>query len=202
MKLDLSNKLTILRLFIALSILVLLGVNWSSFNVVWPMYLIGGKVVLRLNYLISFGLFLLEYLIYIIDIWSIRKKKNNNNEVNIFLDDLVSKVLIDSILVILAYNHDISLIIPIAIIISDIVIYNIKANSSGKINYNDNSITNKIKSVFMFLGISILLIENVPMEFFSIALDQLIIIIACCISIYISVDCYLSNKDIMFDKNM
>lgn len=197
MKMNLPNKLTMLRIFLSIVILILLGVNWSQLNISWPVYLLGGKVVLRLNYIISAVIFVIASLTDMLD-GKIARKKNLVTDFGKVMDAIADKVLVNGVLIVLAYNHDISLIIPLIIVSRDIIVDSIKMVSGSKGKVVAASIAGKVKTAFMMTGLTLVLLENLPMEFFGVALDQLLVIIATCLSIYSGIEYYMVNKDLLF----
>ena len=194
MKMNLPNKLTMLRLFLTVIILILIGVNWSQFNIVWPTYLLGGKVLLKLNYLIALGVFILASLTDCLD-GKLARKMNLVTDFGKVMDAIADKVLVNGILIILAYNHDISVIVPVIIVIRDIIVDSIKMVSGNNGKVVAASFAGKVKTATMMVGICFVLIGNVPMEFFGIAFDQLLILIATCLSIYSGIEYFINNKD-------
>ena len=196
---NLPNKLTMIRIFLTIGVVALIGINWSLLNVSWPIYLIGGKVVLRLNYLIAGGLFTIAALTDMLD-GNIARKRNLVTDFGKTLDAIADKVLVNATLIVLAYNRDIALFIPVIIVVRDVIVDSIKTVSSSKGKVIGASSAGKIKTVFMMCGIAICLFENLPMEFFGIALDQLLIIIATCLSIYSGIEYYLVNKELFSEK--
>ena len=200
MKMNLPNKLTMLRIILTFIILLLLGTNWSLFNISWPTYLLGGKVVLRLNYLVSAGVFALASLTDMLD-GKIARKKNIVTDFGKMMDSIADKVLVNTILVVLAYNHDISLVVPLIIITRDIIVDSIKMIAGNKGKVVAASMAGKIKTATMMIGLTLCLVENLPMEFFGVALDQLLIIIATCLSIYSGIEYYLVNKEYIMGKD-
>ena len=196
---NLPNKLTMFRIFITVVIVALIGVNWSLLHVTWPIYLIGGKVVIRLNYIVAGGLFVIAALTDMLD-GRIARKRNLVTDFGKTLDAIADKVLVNAVLVVLAYNRDISVVIPIIIVVRDVMVDSIKTISSSKGKVIGASSAGKIKTVFMMCGIAICLFENLPMEFFGIALDQLLILIATCLSIYSGIEYYLVNKELFNEK--
>ena len=197
MKMNLPNKLTMIRIILSIVILILLGVNWSQFNIAWPVYLLGGKVVLRLNYLISAVIFVIASLTDMLD-GKIARKNNLVTDFGKVMDAIADKVLVNGVLIVLAYNHDISLIIPLIIVSRDIIVDSIKMVSGSKGKVVAASIAGKVKTAFMMVGLTLVLLENLPMEFFGVALDQLLVIIATCLSIYSGIEYYMVNKDLLF----
>ena len=200
MKMNLPNKLTIFRIIMAIIILCLLGLPWQYFNINFPTYLFGGKVLIKLNYLISAILFVIASLTDMLDGYLARK----NNMVTDFgkvMDAIADKILVNGVLIILAYNHDISVIVPVIIVTRDIVVDSIKMVSGGKGKVIGASMAGKIKTACMMVGITLVLFSNIPLEFFGIALDQGLVLIATCLSIYSGIQYYLVNRE-MFLGNM
>lgn len=196
MKMNLPNKLTLLRIFLTIIILILVGFNWSQFGIVWPTYLMGGKVLLKLNYLIALGIFIIASLTDMLD-GKIARKKNLVTDFGKVMDAIADKILVNGVLIILAYNHDISVIVPVVIVIRDTIVDSIKMVSGNNGKVVAASIAGKIKTATMMVGICFVLAGNIPMEFFGIAFDQLLILIATCLSIYSGIEYFINNKDLV-----
>jgi CDP-diacylglycerol---glycerol-3-phosphate 3-phosphatidyltransferase len=198
-KKDLPNKLTFLRIILAIIILLLLGLPWQNFNVNWPIYLVGGKVILKLNYLVSAILFVIAALTDMFD-GKLARKYNAVTNYGKVMDAIADKVLVNGILIILAYNHDISVIVPVIIVIRDIVVDAIKMVSGNNGKVVAASMAGKIKTAFMMVGITFVLVGNIPFEFFNIAFDQGLILVATCLSIYSGIEYYLNNKELLMEN--
>ena len=199
MKKKLPNILTITRIFLSIIVLCLIGLPWYKFNITWPSYMFGGKVVVELNYLISAVIFAIACLTDMLDGYFARKW-DAVSDFGKCMDAIADKVLVNGVLIILAYNHNISLIIPVIIIIRDICVDAIKMVSASKAKVIGASIAGKIKTIFMMVGITLVLIGNIPFEFFNLAVDQGLILIATCLSIYSGIEYFLVNKDVFMGK--
>ena len=195
MKKKLPNILTISRIILSIIILCLIGLPWYKFNIVWPSYLIGGKVVLELNYIISAIIFAIAAITDFLDGY-LARKYNAVSNFGKLMDAIADKVLVNGILIILAYNHNIGLIIPVIIVIRDIFVDAIKMVSASNNKVIGASTAGKIKTIFMMVGIFFVLIGNLPFEFFNLDIDQGIILIATCLSIYSGIEYYLVNKEV------
>ena len=166
------NKVVVFKIIISLIIIMLVSLPWYKFNISWPSYMFGGKVLLELNYIIA----LVFLMIYIsINIFSKKSRLSN----------ITNTVLIDVLLISFAYNHNISVMIPIIVVFKDIYITNIRTNKT-KIN--------NISDILMYIGFAFVLIGNIPFELLNLAIDQGIIIIAACIGLYDGIDVLLSEK--------
>lgn len=199
MKMNLPNKLTIMRIVLSIIILCLLGLPWQYFNVNWPIYVLGGKVILKLNYLISALLFIIASLTDLFD-GKIARKYDLVTDFGKIMDAVADKILVNGILIILAYNHDISVIVPVIIVLRDTFVDAIKMFSGSKGNVVGSSIACKVKTTFMMIGITLVLLGNIPFEFFNIAVDQGIILIAVCLSIYSCIEYFLNHKELFEEK--
>ena len=191
---NLANKLTISRMILGIIIMLLLGLPWSDFNISWPTYLLGGKIVLRLNYLISAVLFIIASFTDLLD-GKIARKNNEVSDYGKVMDAIADKILVNGVLIILAYNHDIALIIPVIVVLRDTVVDAIKMLVGNKSSAVGASIYGKIKTIVMMCGITLVLLGNLPLEYFGIALDQGLIIIATILSIYSGLNYYFMYKD-------
>ena len=199
MKMNLPNKLTLLRIFLSIIILLLLGINWSQFNITWPTYILGGKVVLKLNYLISAVIFIIASITDFLD-GKIARKYNLVTDFGKVMDAIADKILVNGILIILAYNHDISIVVPVIVVLRDICVDAIKMVSGNKGKVVAASIAGKIKTATMMVGITLVLVGNIPMEFFNISLDQLLVLFATCMSVYSGIQYFINNKEFLFKE--
>lgn len=198
-KMNLPNKLTIMRIILSIIVLCLLGLPWHNLNVNWPTYLIGGKIVLKLNYLISAILFVIAALTDLFD-GKIARKYNMVTDFGKVMDAIADKILVNGVLIILAYNHDISVIVPVIIVLRDTIVDAIKMVSGNKGKVVAASLAGKIKTTCMMVGITLVLIGNIPFEFYNIALDQGLVLLAVCLSIYSGVEYYLVNKELFLQE--
>ena len=198
-KMNLPNKLTMMRIALAIIILCLLGLPWQYFNITWPTYILGGRVILKLNYLISALLFIIASLTDLFD-GKIARKYNMVTDFGKVMDAIADKVLVNGVLIILAYNHDISVIIPVIIVLRDTCVDAIKMVSGNNGKVVAASMAGKVKTACMMTGIALVLLGNIPFEFFNIAIDQGIILVAVCLSIYSGIEYYLNHKELFQDK--
>ena len=195
MKKKLPNILTISRIVLSIIVLCLIGLPWYKFNITWPSYMFGGKVVLELNYIIAAIIFAIACLTDMLDGY-LARKYDAVSDFGKCMDAIADKVLVYGVLIILAYNHNIALIVPVIIVIRDTFVDAIKMISASKKKVIGASMAGKVKTVFMMIGIISVLIGNLPFEFFNLAVDQGIVLIATCLSVYSGIEYYLANKEV------
>lgn len=199
MKLNLPNKLTLLRIILSIIILILLGIPSYLFGFNYPTYVLGGKVVLQLNYIIAGILFIIASLTDMLD-GKIARKYNMVTDFGKVMDAIADKVLVNGLLIVLAYNRNISLIVPVIIVLRDIAVDSIKMVSGNKGKVVAASIAGKIKTACMMVGLTLILFSNIPFEFFGIDVANGLVLLATCLSIYSGIEYYLVNKDVFTNE--
>ena len=110
------------------------------------------------------------------------------------LDAIADKVLVNSVLIILASSGFISPIIPVVIIVRDSIVNSIKMVAGSKGNVVAAIYSGKIKTACLMVGIVLTLFYNLPFELFNIKVSDALLIIACVFSIISAVQYYKMNK--------
>ena len=115
------------------------------------------------------------------------------------LDAIADKVLVNSVLIILASSGFISPIIPVVIIVRDSIVNSIKmvAGSKGEVVAAIKS--GKIKTACLMTGIVLTLFYNLPFELFNIRVSDALLIVACVLSIISAIQYYEMNKKYIFE---
>jgi CDP-diacylglycerol--glycerol-3-phosphate 3-phosphatidyltransferase len=196
-KMNIANKLTFARVILAFLILLLIGLPWHNFGVEWPSYVLVGRITLRLNYLIGGVLFILASLTDMLDGKAARKLGLVSDFGKVF-DAIADKILVNGLLIVLAYNRDIALIVPVVIITRDIIVDAIKMLSGNKGKVVAASMAGKVKTACMMSGLCLLFFGGLPFSLLGIAVDQGLILFATCMSVYSGIQYFLVNKDVAF----
>ncbi len=198
-KMNLPNKITVVRIALAVIILILLVFPWYQLNISFPVYSVMGVQNIDLKYLISGVLFLIASVTDFLDGY-IARSKNLVTDFGKVMDAIADKVLVNGLLVILAYNDFISVIVPVIIITRDIVVDSIKMASGNKGRVVAASWPGKIKTICMMIGLTLTLFYNLPFAFFGIRIDQLFVFAATILSIVSACQYYVANKDFIFNE--
>lgn len=198
-KMNLPNKITVVRIALAVIILILLVFPWYQLNISFPVYSVMGVQNIDLKYLISGVLFLIASVTDFLDGY-IARSKNLVTDFGKVMDAIADKVLVNGLLVILAYNDFISVIVPVIIITRDIVVDSIKMASGNKGRVVAASWPGKIKTICMMIGLTLTLFYNLPFAFFGIRIDQLFVFAATILSIVSGCQYYVANKDFIFSE--
>ncbi|MBE6138896.1 MAG: CDP-diacylglycerol--glycerol-3-phosphate 3-phosphatidyltransferase [Firmicutes bacterium] len=199
---NLPNKLTIARIVMAvLIIIILLGGDYtvSLFGFEIPKLFINETIVVDLKYIISGFLFIIASLTDFLDGY-IARKYNLITDFGKLIDAIADKILVNSVLIILAAQGFIHPIIPVVIIIRDSVVNSIKmlAASNGKVVAAIKS--GKIKTACLMVGIVLTLFYNLPFELWNISVAKVLLFIATILSITSGVQYFALNKHLIKDK--
>ena len=199
---NLPNKLTLSRVVMAvLIIIILLGGDYIAafcgFEI--PKLFINETIVVDLKYIISGFLFILASLTDFLDGY-IARKYNLVTDFGKLVDAIADKVLVNSVLIILAAQGFIHPIIPVVVIIRDSVVNSIKmlAASKGKVVAAIKS--GKIKTACLMVGIVLTLFYNLPFELWNISVGKVLLFIATILSITSGVQYFTLNKHLIKDK--
>ena len=195
---NLPNKITIGRIILSVLILIMLLVPWYSLGFEWPEYLIG-NVTVNIKYVIVGVLFLIASLSDFLDGYLARK----NNMVTDFgkvADAIADKILVNGLLIILAYERIISVIIPVVIITRDIVVDSCKMISGNKGEVVAASILGKLKTICMMCGVTLILFYNLPFELISFPLADIFLIVATLLSVISGCQYYYNSREFLFPK--
>lgn len=191
---NLPNKLTIGRIVTAIIILVMLIIPWDSLGIFFPEYLVAGKIPVNLKYIIAGILFVLAALTDFLD-GHLARSRNLVTDFGKVMDAIADKVLVNGLLIILAYDGFISIAIPVIIITRDIFVDSFKMASGKKGKVVAASFTGKAKTMCMMIGMALTMFYNLPFELIGINVGYALIIIATILSIISACQYYYNTKD-------
>ena len=189
---NLPNKLTVTRMILVpVNIAVYLmefGKNFSILGFKLPLYQI---VVL--------AIFSIASLTDLLD-GKIARKYGLVTTFGKFMDPIADKLLVNSVIILLAWSGKIHVLVPIIMISRDIVVDAVRfiAASNNKVVAASN--LGKAKTVTQMIGIILVLLNNFPFALINIPMDQIVIIVATIISFVSGYDYLMKNKDFIFES--
>ncbi len=199
--LNLPNKITLTRIALSVIIIIILvlpldmiGIDSSKLK-----FFINEKLVVDLKYIIAGGLFVIASLTDFVDGY-LARSRNQVTDFGKMIDAIADKVLVNSVLILLAASGDIHPIIPVVIIVRDSVVNSIKmiAGNKGKVVAAIKS--GKWKTACLMTGIALTLFYNMPFEFWNIRVSDFLLFVATILSIYSGIQYYLLNRDLIFEE--
>lgn len=196
---NLANKITISRIVISLIVLLMMCVPYYELNINWPTYLVAGKVVVSLKYIICAVLFIIASLTDMLD-GHIARKYDMVTDFGKVMDAIADKILVNGLLIVLAIDGFIPVIIPVIIITRDTFVDSIKMVAGKKGGAVGASILGKVKTICMMSGISLMLLYNLPFELIDLKLADALIILATFLSIVSGWQYYSNNKDVIKEE--
>lgn len=196
---NLPNRITLSRIILSVIIIGFLIFPFESTGVTLPKIFVNESIVIDIKYLIAGVLFIIASLTDFIDGY-VARKYQMVTDLGKMLDAIADKILVNSILIILATTGFIHPIIPVIIVSRDTIVDIIKmiAGSKGKVVSAIK--TGKIKTIFMMVGVSLTLFYNMPFELWNIRISDILLIIACVLSIVSAVEYYSLNKKLILSE--
>ena len=179
--------------------MVLLIIPWYSLGIDFPSYTINGKIIIDLKYIIAGVLFILAAVTDFFD-GRIARKNNLVTDFGKVMDAIADKILVNGLLIILAYNGFISIAIPVIIITRDTFVDAFKMASGNKGKVIAASFLGKAKTMTMMIGIALTLFYNLPFELIGINIAYALVLIATLLSVISGVEYYFNTKDTFKDK--
>ncbi len=186
-----ANKLTMTRIVLAFLILIILMLPFRDLGVSVPTFLVMGRVLVDVRYLVAGFLFVIASVTDYLDGLYARKEKATS-DFGATLDAIADKILVNGVLVLLAYNGFISVFIPVVIVTRDIAMDALRTLSAKQGMIIKANKLGKLKTVFMLIGISLMLFYNLPFEVWGIYVADIFIDIATVLSV-VSLVVYFYN---------
>ena len=197
-KMNLPNKITILRIIMAIIIIIIMVLPFDMLGIRLPKFFVNEKLVVDIKYIISGVLFILASITDFID-GKLARSHNMVTDFGKLIDAIADKILVNSVLILLAASGDIHPIIPVIVIVRDSVVNSIKmiAASKGKVVAAIKS--GKIKTACLMTGIALTLFYNMPFEFINLRVADFLLFVATVLSLYSGIQYYILNKDLLFE---
>lgn len=197
MKMNLPNKLTILRIIMSLIIIVILLFPFDMAGLNFPKLFINTNLVVDIKYIIAGVLFILASVTDFLDGY-IARKYNMITDFGKLMDAIADKILVNSVLIILASSGFIHPIIAVIVILRDTIVNSIKmcAASKGKVVAAIGS--GKLKTATLMVGITLTLFYNLPFELLNFKVSDFLLILAAVLSLVSGVQYFVQNKHLLF----
>ena len=195
---NLPNKITVGRMIISVAVLILLLLPWSQLGINFPVYTINGNIIVSLKILIAGGLFVIGSVTDFLD-GHIARGRGIVTDFGKVMDAIADKILVNGVLVILAYEGMISIIIPVVIITRDTIVDSCKMISGNKGKVVAASIMGKLKTICMMVGLSLTMFYNLPFEMFGIPVARVLLIIATILSVVSGIQYFNNSKELFMN---
>ena len=190
---NLPNRITMARIFLSILIIAILLFPFDAVGITTLKLFINESIVVDVKYLIVGGLFIVASITDFVDGY-IARKYSMVTDLGKMLDAIADKVLVNSVLIILATSGFIHPLIPVIIVCRDTFVNTIKmiAGNKGKVVAAIKS--GKLKTICMMIGISLTLFYNLPFELWNLRISDVFLYVACTLSVVSAVQYYNLNK--------
>lgn len=194
---NLPNKITVARIITSIIILVLLLFPWSSVGVNFPTYTISGNIVVNLKIIIAGILFVIASTTDFLDGY-LARSRNLVTDFGKVMDAIADKILVNGVLIILAYEGMISILVPVIIITRDTIVDSCKMISGNKGKVVAASYAGKAKTICMMVGLSLTMFYNLPFEMWGVPVANVIVILATILSVVSGCQYFINSKELFF----
>lgn len=192
-----SKYLNIIHIVLALVSLLILMIPWYQLGIDFPSFVAGGKIVIDSKYLVVGFLYIILFLIKFLE-QKLSSKKDS--KIMISLKQASDKILLNGLLIILAYNGFLSIAIPIIVLMKDSIVDSMKKLSADNGKMMEKGPLGIMEKVTMNLGIILLLFYNLPFELWNIFLADALIMIAVVLGVLNSCIYYFRAKNVLLTK--
>ena len=196
---NLTNKITMVRIFLAVILLVLLIFPFNLCGIEFPTYQVFGSITISLQYIIAGVIFLVAAMSDFVD-GNLARKHNLVTDFGKVMDAIADKVLVNGVLIVLACNGLINVAIPVIIITRDIFVDSIKMVAGSKGKAVGASILGKLKTICMMTGLTLVFFYNLPFELLNIDVANGLLYVATVLSIISGIQYYQVNKEYFKEK--
>ena len=178
----LPNRISFLRIIIALLIIIILLFPFDSAGINTLKVFVNESIVVDIKYIIVGVLFVIASLTDFFDGYFARKY-NCCTDFGKMIDAIADKILIDSVLVLLATIGFIHPVIAIVVILRDVAVDSIKRYCASCGIVIGSIKLAKVKTILFMISISMILFYNLPFELFNLKIADILLVVATLISI-------------------
>ena len=194
-----ANKITMSRIIMSIIIIAILLFPFHEIGVDFPTYLIRGKIVIDLKYIIIGLLFIIASLTDYFDGY-VARKYNIVTDFGKMIDAISDKLLTNSVLIILACEGKVSTTVAVVIIMRDIVVDSIKMVIGNKGHAVGAIYLAKVKTTLLMVGITLTLFYNLPFELIPLRVSDFLLAVAAILSVITGIKYYMMAKPYLTER--
>jgi CDP-diacylglycerol--glycerol-3-phosphate 3-phosphatidyltransferase len=178
----LPNRISFSRIVIALLIVVILLFPFDSAGIDTLKIFVNESIVVDIKYIIVGILFVVASLTDFFDGYFARKN-NCCTDFGKMIDAIADKILIDSVLVLLATIGFIHPVIAVVVMIRDVAVDSIKRYAASRGLVIGSIKLAKVKTILFMVSISMTLFYNLPFELFNLKIADILLVVATIMSV-------------------
>lgn len=192
------NKLTIFRISLVPLIVLVSVFPYAHLDIMMPTYLFNG-VFLPLKNIIVLALFVIASITDFFDGYLARK----NNQITTFgkfLDPIADKILVNTLFIILASMKVVPVVAVLLMIWRDTIVDGVRMMAASKGEVISAGILGKIKTVAQMITIIVVLLNNIPFEFYRLPVSDFLIWFSTLTSLFSGYAYVFAAKDIILES--
>lgn len=195
---NLPTKLTVFRILLTFVIILLLIFPFYSVGINFFQFTVNG-IIIKSQYVIAGILFIIASLTDFIDGY-LARKNNQVTDLGKMLDAIADKILVDSVLIILACHGFINILVPVVIVLRDIFVDAIKMQAASKGVVVAAIKSGKLKTASLMIGTVLAFFYNMPFELWGIDVADFLLLFGAVMSIVSGIQYYRMNKNLFFEQ--
>ena len=194
---NLPTKLTVSRIILTIIIIFLLIFPFHSVGIQWLTFKVD-SVLISLQYVVAGILFIIASLTDFLD-GNLARKNNQVTDLGKMLDAIADKVLVNTVLIILAYKGMIPIVVPVVTVFRDTFVDAIKMQAAKKGKVVAAIKSGKLKTATLMVGTTLAFFYNLPFELWSLDISDILLIIATVLSLISGIQYYIQNKELLHE---
>lgn len=197
---NVPNRITVCRIILSVFLLILMLLPLNKFGIVFPQLAVNnGNIILDTKYIVCGIIFLVAALTDFLDGY-LARKYNMVTDMGKVMDAIADKILVNGVLIILAIDGFISPVVPVVIVCRDIAVDSIKMVAGSKSGAVGASMSGKVKTAVMLVGITLLFFNDIPFILMGFRVSNILILVATVLSVVSGVEYYIKNKKFIVEK--
>lgn len=195
---NLPNKLTITRILCVPILILIYLFPYEMFQIHLPVFHILNADISLVN-LIIFIIFSVASMTDLLD-GQIARKKKLVTTFGKFADPIADKLLVNTIFILLANDGIVSVVIPIVMISRDTIVDAIRLVAANKQVVIAAKPLGKLKTMTQMIGLVFILLSDFPFSYFHLPIGQILVWMACIVSIISGFDYFISSKEFLTES--
>lgn len=193
---NLPTKLTVSRIIATFIVIIILIFPFYSIGFQWPQFKVG-TIIISIQYIVAGIIFVLASITDFVDGY-LARKNNQVTDLGKMLDAIADKILVNSVLIILAYKGMLPIIVPVVTVLRDTFVDAIKMQAASKGKVVAAIKSGKLKTATLMIGTTLAFFYNLPFELIPINVSDFLLLIATVLSVVSGIQYYLLNKELLF----
>ena len=193
---NLPTKLTVSRIIATFIVIIILIFPFYSIGFQWPQFKVS-TIIISLQYIVAGIIFVLASITDFVDGY-LARKNNQVTDLGKMLDAIADKILVNSVLIILAYKGMLPIIVPVVTVLRDTFVDAIKMQAASKGKVVAAIKSGKLKTATLMIGTTLAFFYNLPFELIPINVSDFLLLIATVLSVVSGIQYYLLNKELLF----